>query len=92
MYVPVTEAAALRRCFPRTVIGKLQRLCEQPNITSNNFMTISSPLQFAVSQTVGPARNQGHEGSRNSGYENLDSETKRKVSRALEKRMRGFPT
>src|ERR1017187_4651669 len=30
-YVPVMEAAAvLRRSLPRTVIGKLQRLCQQP--------------------------------------------------------------
>src|SRR5271157_4696697 len=39
-YVPVTEATALRRSLPRTVIGKLQCLCEQPNSKSNRLMRI----------------------------------------------------
>ena len=41
-YVPVTEAAAvLRRNLPRTVMGKLQRLCQQPKTRSKRLITPS---------------------------------------------------
>src|ERR1019366_7961156 len=39
-YVPVTDAAAmLRRSLPRTVMGKLHRLCQQPKTKSNRLIS-----------------------------------------------------
>src|ERR1039458_160711 len=39
-YVPVADAAAtLRRSLPRTVMGKLHRLCQQPKTRSNRLIS-----------------------------------------------------
>src|SRR5271165_195020 len=51
-YVPVTEAAAmLRRNLPRTVMGKVHRLCQQPKTISNRLMS-PTRLKLAVFRTV----------------------------------------
>ena len=39
----MTEAATLRRSFPFTVMGKLQRWCEQPKTRSNRLISLLSP-------------------------------------------------
>ena len=47
-YVPVTEAATVvRRSSPRTVMGKLHRLCQQPKTTSNRLIE-SFPIEAGI--------------------------------------------
>jgi len=91
MYVPVTDAASLRRCFPRTVMGKLQRLCEQPNTTSNSLIRHFLAKPFNKMELVwhGPEPVFGL--LTLIGYKSLDSEMRERVSHLRWWRISAFP-
>src|SRR5271157_6353700 len=55
-YVPVTDAAALRRSLPLTVIGKLQRLCQHPKSRLNILISFLLAPSGAVLNPFSRAR------------------------------------